>query len=205
MPKTPTLPLLLASGALLTGCAAKDPGPPLLSVAAATETRLGPDAITESSVVVTAATVEAIDQKTRLVTLRAPDGRLHTLRVDPSVQNLRHVRKGDEVVATFYESIAVEVKKPGTAEPGVSQKTELARAQPGQKPAGVAAETTTVTATVVKIDRKHQTVDLRGPDGGVRRVDVRNPAHLTKVQVGDLVELSVTEALAIQVEKAPKR
>ena len=197
--------LTLIGLVLLGGCAATQPAPPLLSVATATETQVGPGVLTESSVVTTAATVEAIDQTTRMVTLRAPDGRLHTMRIDPSVRNLRQVRKGDEVVATFYESIALQVKKPGEAEPGASQNTELARAQPGQRPAGVAAETTTVTATIVKIDHKHQTVDLRGPDGNITTVDVQNPAHLAKVKVGDLVELSVTEALAVQVEKAPKR
>jgi hypothetical protein len=47
-------------------------------------------------------------------------------------------------------------------------------------------------------------VTLRGADGTVKAVDVRNPAHLEKLKVGDLVELSLTQALAIQVEKAPK-
>jgi hypothetical protein len=158
--------LVLFAAALLAGCAAKQPAPSLLSVATATESTIGPGVLTESSVVSTAATVVAIDQRTRMVTLRAPDGRLHTIRVDPSVRNLSHVCKGDEVVAT---------------------------ATSGQKPA------------VVEIDRKHRTVDLRGPAGNVTTIDVHNPAHLTDVRVGDMVELSVTEALAVQVEKAPKR
>jgi hypothetical protein len=67
------------------------------------------------------------------------------------------------------------------------------------------AQTTTIVATVTKIDRKHQSVTLRGADGTTKTVDVRNPAHLAKLEVGDLVELNLTQALAIQVEKAPKR
>jgi hypothetical protein len=133
------------------------------------------------------------------------DGQLSTAKVDPAVRNLAQVRKGDEVVATYYESVAVQVKKPGEAEPGVTTSADAARAQHGELPAGAVAETTTIVATVAKIDRKHQSVTLRGADGTVKTVDVRNPAHLEKLKVGDLVELSLTQALAIQVEKAPKR
>jgi DNA helicase TIP49 (TBP-interacting protein) len=176
-----------------------------MMAAAATETRVAPGAITESSVVTAAATVVAIDQTTRQVTLRMADGQLSTIKVDPAVRNLAQVRKGDEVVATYYESVAVQVKKPGEAEPGVTASADAARAQPGELPAGAVAQTTTVVATVTKIDRKHQSVTLRRADGTIKTVDVRNPAHLEKLKVGDLVELSLTEALAIQVEKAPKR
>jgi hypothetical protein len=194
---------VLAGLAALTACA-KNPAPPLMAVAVGTEPRLGPGALTESSLISTEATVVAIDHTTRMVTLRTPDQRLHTLRVDPSVQNLGKVRKGDEVVTTYYESIAMLVKKPGTATPGISSDTDTERAARGQRPAGVAAETTTVTARVVKIDRKHQSIDLRGPEGNLLTVDVQNPAHLQDVKVGDLVEVSITEAMAVQVEKAPK-
>ena len=195
---------VLTGATALVGCAAKDTAPPLVAVAVGTEPRLGPGALTESSVISTEATVVAIDHQTRMVTLRTPDQRLHTLRVDPSVRNLAKVRSGDEVVTTYYESIAVQVKKPGTAEPGISSDADAERAQPGQRPAGVAAETTTVTARVVKIDRKHQSIDLRGPEGNLLTVDVHDPAHLQNLAVGDLVEVSITEALAVQVEKAPK-
>ena len=36
------------------------------------------------------------------------------------VRNLAQVKAGDEVRATFYESLAYEVKKPGTTTPGPS-------------------------------------------------------------------------------------
>src|SRR5262245_1436107 len=192
---------LLIAFAALAGCAKSTPEP-LMAAAIGTEPRLGPGAITEESVISTEATVVSIDHSTRMVTLRTPDQRLHTLRVDPSVRNLNKVHKGDEVVTTYYEAIAVAVKKAGKT--GVSTDEDTERARPGQKPAGVAAETTTITARVVKIDRKHRSLDLRGPEGNVLTVDVRDPAQLQNLAVGDLVEVSVTEAVAMQVEKAPK-
>jgi hypothetical protein len=187
--------------AALAGCTKSTPVP-LMATAVGTEPRLGPGAITEESVISTEATVVSIDHTTRMVTLRTPDQRLHTLRVDPSVRNLNKVHKGDEIVTTYYEAIAVEVKKAGKT--GVSTDEDAARARPGHKPAGVEAETTTITARVVKIDRKHRSLDLRGPEGNVLTVDVRAPAQLQNLAVGDLVEVSVTEAVAMQVEKAPK-
>ena len=188
--------------AVLAGCAKSTPEP-LMATAIGTEPRLGPGAITEESVINTEATVVSIDHSTRMVTLRTPDQRLHTLRIDPSVRNLNKVRKGDQVVTTYYEAVAVQVKKPGTAQPGISTTTDAERATTG-RPGAAAAETTNVTARVVKIDRKRRSIDLQGPEGNVLTVNVHDPSHLQNLEVGDLVEVSITEAVAVQVEKAPK-
>jgi hypothetical protein len=194
----------VVAAAALGGCTKAPPAPPLLDVAVATETRVAPDAITESSVVETAASIVALDERARLATLRLPDGRLQTVRIDPAVGSLRKVRLGDEVVVTYYEQIAVDVRT-GGGSPGVAEDAEVATAAPGTRPGGVAAETTTVSAAVASVDRKHHRLTLRGPDGRVTTVDVHDPTRLAAVQVGDLVELSVTDALAVQIEKAPKR
>ncbi len=44
------------------------------------------------------------------------------------------------------------------------------------------------------------TVTLRGPDGGTTTIKARNPDNLNRVAVGDLVDITYTEALAISVE-----
>jgi hypothetical protein len=205
MQKTAVLATVFALGIPLAGCAPKSTPDPLMGTTAMTTSRVGPGTLSESSVISSAATVTAIDHRNRQVTLRFPDGRTHTVQVDPAVRNLEQVRRGDEVIATYYESVAVHVRRAGTAEPGVTTDAAVARAEPGQRPAGAMAATTTVTATVVAVDRKHHTIDLRGPEGNVRTVDVQHPEQLAHVKVGDLVELRVTQALAIQVEKAPRR
>ena len=46
---------------------------------------------------------------------------------------------------------------------------------------------------------------LKAPDGTLTTIKARNPANLDKVAVGDLVEITYTEALAIGVEPAPKK
>ena len=82
------------------------------------------------------ARVKAIDQQTRRVTLERADGSEVTLYADDTVRNLPQVKVGDEVKASYYESLAYEVKKPGTATPGVTVAEEAARAKPGEQPAG---------------------------------------------------------------------
>jgi ribosomal 50S subunit-recycling heat shock protein len=159
-------------------------------------------AIEKTAVAKITATVEKIDYDKRLVTLKGPEGNLRTIKVGEEARNFSQVKVGDKVAIEFYESILVEVLKPGEAKPGAQAGSVVGRAKPGEKPAGVAINTITVTATIDKIDKKAQTVTLKGPEGNKETVKVKDPKNLKKVKVGDNVVISYTEALAISVEKA---
>ena len=99
------------------------------TVAGAAPTPVVAGVVAENAVTVTA-TVEAIDQKTRMVTLRGPDGKLTTVHAGDQVKNLAQVKKGDQVVVTYYESLAYEVHKPGgQAVPGVVAASDVATAK----------------------------------------------------------------------------
>ena len=78
--------------------------------------------------------------------------------------NLPQVKVGDLVTVKYYESLAVEVIKPGTAA-GAGQSSAIVRAKPGEMPGGMAARQSTVTATVTAIDKKKGTLTLKGPEG----------------------------------------
>lgn len=177
------------------------PAPP---VAAAAPTPVVAGVVAENAVTATS-TVESVDQKTRTVTLRGPDGKLVTVHAGDQVKNLAQVKKGDLVNVTYYESLAYEVKKPGEAQPGVTTASDVATAKPGAKPGAVGAQAVTVTSTINAIDKTHETVTLQGPDGNLTTIKVKDPTKLDKVKVGDLVEITYTEALAIGVEEAPKK
>jgi len=158
----------------------------------------------KQQVVTGTATVEAIDLEKRIVTLRRADGSIFDLTVGEEVRNLPQVKVGDEVVVKYYQSILVQVKKPGAAE-GSQVKETVARAKPGEKPAGMVAKQVTVTATVEKIDKKKMIATLKGPEGKVVDVKVRNPKNLENVNVGDQVDITYTEAVAVSVEKPKKK
>jgi hypothetical protein len=58
------------------------------------------------------ATVEAIDYKSRTVTLKGPEGNVHTFKVDPAAKRFNEVKKGDQVTIKMTEAIAISVTKP---------------------------------------------------------------------------------------------
>jgi len=150
------------------------------------------------------ATVEAVDVAKRLLTLRGPDGNVQTVEVEEAVQNLPQLKKGDQIVAVYYESLGYAVRKAGTASPGVAVAGAAAAAKPGAKPGGGVARQVTATVTITAIDPKAPSVTMKGPKGNVKTVKIRDPKNLEGVQVGDLVDLTYTEALAIKLEKKAK-
>jgi ribosomal protein S17 len=157
----------------------------------------------EAAVVTLRGTVEAVDKEKQTVTIKGPK-RTVTIRVqDP--KKLEAIKVGDPVVGKYYEAIAFEVKKPGTATPGVTAQQAVGTSQPGQTPAGAVGEQVTITATITAIDKKAQTVTIKGPEGTSETVKARNPKNRDAVKVGDLVEITYTRALAIALDKSAKK
>jgi hypothetical protein len=184
------------------GSAAKQTPPPPVAAALVAEK---PGAVIEEDVVSVAATVVKVDQKKRVVTLRDSDGKEFEVKVGDEVRNLAQVKKGDQVVTTYYESLALMLKKPGEAKPGLDTEILADRAKLGEKPAGTVATQTTLTATVVAVNKKKGTITLKGPQGKTKTITARDPKRLEPVKVGDLVEATYTEAVAISVEKPEKQ
>jgi hypothetical protein len=195
---------------MLTACASKKEQPPAAMAAPVAAAAVPPaptpvlsGTVAENTVTVTA-TVQAINQKTRMVTLKGPQGKSTTIHVDDSVQNLAQVKKGDQVVVTYYESLAYDVMRAGDAKRGITVAGVSGGAQPGALPAGVGARAVTATAKIKAIDKKNQTVTLKGPNGQMKTVKVKDGSKLSQVKVGDLVQVTYTEALAIAVQESPK-
>jgi len=162
-----------------------------------------PTGVVREREAVMTATVVAVDLQNRYVTLKGPDGALRDIKVGEEAVNLPQVKVGDLVTVKFYESIAVEVIKPGTAM-GAGEKTAIVRAKPGEMPGGMAARQVSVTAIITAIDKQKNTMTLKGPEGKLVNVQVQDPANLEKVKVGDELMITYTEALAISVEHVKK-
>ena len=58
-------------------------------------------------------TVEAIDHKGRVLTLKNKDGEFVTVDVPATVERFDSVKVGDTVTATYYDNVTVRLKKPG--------------------------------------------------------------------------------------------
>ena len=156
-----------------------------------------------ASVQVTA-TVAKINQKTREVTLKADDGQEYTFVAGDEVKNLAQVKKGDIVVATYTEALAYEVKKSwqGRRYSGRCRRGRRAWREASGRPRGGGD----------RDGRDHRDRHARSrrspsrrPDGTTRTIKVKNPANLQGVSVGDTVDITYVEAIAIKVEKAAKK
>jgi hypothetical protein len=145
------------------------------------------------------ATVTEVDLPGRLVTLTDDKGQELVVVVPDTVQDLEKVKPGDEVVVSYTTALAWQVKRAGEGAPGVSQQAGFTTTHPGDKPGATVGRSVTMTATITGIHLANGTVTLTGPEGRTRTVKVREPADLRKVQVGDLVDITYSEAVAIAV------
>jgi hypothetical protein len=162
--------------------------------------------IGESETISVRATVKAIDQKSRLVTLVGPQGNTLLLKVGDEVRNLAQVKPGSKVIVRYRASIAYVLAPPGTKLPDDSLTAAGARAAPGQMPAGAVGAKLVVTATVVGVDPIAHTLQLISPSGGlIRSVNVVTPEgqqSMKMIKVGDTITAVISEAVAIAVEPA---
>ncbi len=145
------------------------------------------------------ATVEAVDLDARDLTLKGPKGRVITLRVEERVRNLPQVQVGDEVIVRYNESVGLQLRKtqPGDA---VAWDETAAGAEPGKKPASGAARQITVSAYVQTVSPKEKTVTLRGPEGNLVDLYVRDPNVLASLTAGDNIVATYTEAAVVSIE-----
>ena len=81
------------------------------------------------------ATVEAINQETREVTLRREDGKIVQMVIGPEARNLAQVEKGDRVTVTYEVGLVVALGPPGQAPARVTETESyaLARRRPTRR------------------------------------------------------------------------
>ena len=154
----------------------------------------------DGAVVTLRGTVEAIDKEKQTVTLKGPKRTLVVHVQDP--KKLDAIKVGDPVVGKYYEALAFEVKKAGTATPGMTAQQGVASSKPSETPAGAVGQQVTVTVTITEIDKKAGTVTVKGPEGRTETIKARDPKNLDAVKVDDLVEITYTRALAIALDKS---
>ncbi|HTP45590.1 MAG TPA: hypothetical protein VMQ50_01540 [Casimicrobiaceae bacterium] len=147
------------------------------------------------------ATITKIDRATRAVTLKGPQGKEVTITAGPEVKNFDQMKVGDQVDVEYVEALTLELKKGSTQVVGRSVTDVAGAAKPGQMPGAAAGRQVTVIAEVVGLDPATQTVTLRGPQ---RTVDLklRDPNQYKLVALGDKVEATYTEAVAVSVQPA---
>ena len=183
----------------IAGCAL---GLGALAPAAATEQAAPDAAVAAGEIVQVKATVEAIDLDNRMVTLKNSEGDVATVPVSEAARNLDQVEVGDEVTISYLEAVAIELKKTSGTAKGVIETVSGARADAGEKPGASLAREVTMFGVIEAIDSDKPSVTLRGPKGKQLEVQVRDPARLEKLAVGDQVQVTYAQAVVISVDSA---
>jgi len=150
------------------------------------------------------AKVVALDKDRRLVTLQGPLGNQFRVVAGKEVRNFDQIKVGDELVVTHAEALTLELKKGGD---GIRERVEsqgAARAPAGAKPGMAEVNRVSILANVVALNARTQTVTLRGVE---HTVDLRVPdkKQFKLIKVGDQVQATYTEAVAVSMEPAAKK
>jgi Cu/Ag efflux protein CusF len=171
-------------------------------VQASPEQQAGMPGVGAEAVETVTATVKAVDLDKREVTLVTPDGKEQTVTVGPEARNLPQVKVGDQVVVKFYQAIALQLKKATSAVRERTERVYAGRTPLGAKPGGFVGRTVDAVGTVEAIDPAKRTVTLRGAKYEVT-LKAGKDVDLSAIKVGDNVEASYVEALALSVQPKP--
>ena len=143
------------------------------------------------------ATVEAIEQSTRAVTIKKSNGEYEALYCPPTLKRCDTLKIGDKINARYYETIVLRLKQPGDPD---QNTTTLGRVPSDQGGAGTVSHQRTITATISAIDPKVPSISFVGPQGWKYSSRVQDKAALAKVKVGDKIDITWTEALLLSLD-----
>ena len=173
------------------------------AASASAESVMDKPSFSASQSMTVSAVVTAIDHDTRVVTVRKPDGEELTFTASEEVRNLPQVQVGDVLVAEYVESVSIEVMADDGLGTDAAEAVAMGRAEEGAMPGFAAMDSQIVIAKVEEINLELNTFKWKGPDGVVEEFVARNPDNLRRAEVGDLVVITTTEAVAITVERQP--
>ena len=157
--------------------------------------------LTKAQSVEARATVTAIDPATRIVTLKTQDGQTLDVEAGPEVKNFNQIKVGDTVKATYTESVAFQVVPKGETPGGAAQIAD-------RIPGGVAVgQQVTTSFKVTSVDPKTNILWVTLPNGNTKKIQVQDPKaqeRLKTLSPGNVVSVTYTEAMALQLEKLAK-
>lgn len=172
----------------------------------ATAVSLKPEVMTRSNSVrlTYTGTITDIDYASREMTLKGSDGRVETFYVDKTVQRFNEAKVGDKVSMDYYLGVSAEVRKP-TAEEEQNPLVVLdtaGKTGPDAAPAAYDVRQIRAVVTIESLDRKAQTVTVKGPRGKYFTARVADASRFERVRIGDKILMTFTEATAVSLKPA---
>lgn len=162
----------------------------------------GDKSVTKQNQVTATATVKAIDQAKRSITLRNENGDEDTFTVGPDVTRFNQLKVGDTIRATYYESLVFQVRKPGA--PASSPSAVVAGGRLEKTPGGVLGTQETTSVTVKAVDMNVPSITVVTADGRTLTRKIAEKKNLEGVSAGDRIDITYTQGLVVAAEPAKK-
>ena len=162
----------------------------------------GQTQVSESTPVTQTATIEAIDKASRSITLKRPDGSLVQIKASDQMEGFNRLKVGDQVTATYFEAVAVSVRRPGDPAPPTEPTTTIQRKD--RAPGSETRRQQTFTVTVRAVDLQVPSLTVMEPQGRIVTLNVDDPKPLQNFKVGDTVDVTYYESLLVKVSRPPK-
>jgi Cu/Ag efflux protein CusF len=145
------------------------------------------------------AVVTAVDYTARTATLKTADGMVSTIPVGAEVKNFGQLKVGDKVQAKYSTALSVRLVKKGSGAAYKRETTDTASRDAGNKPGAAAMRQVNFAADITKLDPVTGDVTVKGPAGRIVNLKVKDTSVLKGYVVGDQVEGTFLEVLAIGV------
>ncbi|MCW8799910.1 MAG: hypothetical protein OQK71_03175 [Desulfobacter sp.] len=152
---------------------------------------------------VAVATVVSVDEKTRVVSLAGPEGDHWTFTAGPEVQNFAQIKRGDRVIASYYQGFAIGIGPVGSGVKDRLDAVEVDRAQKGEKPGVRLSKAIAAVGVVKSVNTKDRTVVLEGVKNTLA-LEVSEDVDISEIKVGGKVEAVYIESYAVNLVPAPK-
>jgi len=157
--------------------------------------------VSKGSHISATATIQAIDETNRTITLKNEKGEEDTYAVGPDVKRFNELKVGQTIKMTYYESLVMQLRKPGetTNTPGTSAAVTPTR---NTLPGGTAAVQQKKTVLVKAVDMKAPSITVITDDGRTITRKVEDSNNLKNVKAGDKIDITYTQALLTSVQDA---
>jgi hypothetical protein len=143
------------------------------------------------------ATVDLVDQQSRIVELKRPEGFFVRLHVPETFTNWDALKVGNTVNVTYYENVILKIARPG---PATHNREPVA---PPKTPADAHANpdlVRVVTATITAVDTKLGNVSFTDEGGRMYTARTEKADMVKKVKVGEKADLTYTQATLFELK-----
>jgi hypothetical protein len=165
----------------------------------------------DAGVISTIVTVEAVDVTNQLLTVSGPNNNWVAVKVTP--EDITRVKVKDKITIRYSDEVAVALRKINEApqnqmvseeESGMNMNapTEAEQDWVEATPHGATDLTTVeITDTIAAINRNKRTITFAGTGGKTRTIKISPDVQgFDQVEVGDMVALEVTRAIAVDIK-----